>query len=488
MAYQTGTINSFSELKSILSAALTTNGWTEEVNGDVSLFKSGKCHVTCDVQDVPGIWDQNHIGFDYQQDLRYPNYEAFYYHNVPSSSSSGPFYALSAHWPITFAFDGIPEQEITFTWITGQPSNAGKWSVSGSISGAFADATVRVPYDDGGLSFGWSTTINNNSYHQYLEDPAYWVDPSTPPQIIYPLAPEQNQALAFRCGHESDGSGTLTGISPVSFQQRQSGFYSRQNDYPTATPAVDVPNNIFPVIYHLHMLSDPNEVWLIVEDSRFEEADTSVRNTWIGFGETKSQAKGYYFTGSLSQSYVTSTTNMVGDNIPFRYRSSSRSSISNGGYIYNQNYDRTLCPFFDDFSAVLYDPVVGERYKEMRSATSTSRYGVCLLGGSQSDTYSGHRRANVGRGHSSVLNQPWLCPITFEIDSVHRLNNLGYTVMVTAEINGVRHIAMDGVKNGEVISDGAENWKCYAGFERGIGQFGPETSGYFGFAVRYDGP
>jgi hypothetical protein len=488
MAYQTGTINSFGELKTILSAALTTNGWTEEVNGDVSLFKSGKCHVTCEIQDVPGIFDRNHTQFDRGQSLKSAKYEAFYYHNLPITDYLSN-YALSSHWPITFAFDGIPEQEITFTWITGQLASAGKWSVSGSISGAFADAQVRVPYDDGGLSFGWSTSASNGSYHPFLEDPARWIDSSTPPQIIYPLAPEQNQAFAFRSGHESDGAGTLTGTAEDERQRRQIGFYSRQNDYDDNDVA-SAPNNIFPVTYHLHVLNDPNEVWLIIEDSRFEAANTSVRNTWLGFGETKSQAKGYYFTGSLAQYDTASTTNMVGEYYPFRYRSTtmSISQASPNNLIYNQAPDRTLNPFSDNRYAVLYDPVVGERYKSMYANSNSYKYGVSLLSDSVSGVISGHRRASYNRGHSTVLNQPWLCPITFEIDSVYRSNSVGMTAMVTAEINGVRHINMDGVQNGEVISDGAENWKCYAGFERGIGQSGNYTSGSFGFAVRYDGP
>ena len=486
MSYQTGTINSFSELKAIMSSELTANGWTEEANGGISLFKSGKCHVTVEVEDVANVFNSNHQTFDFKE-LRYPIYEAFNFHNIGAAKTSNSVaLALSAHWPINISFVGIPNQEITFIWVGGQPASAGKWSVSGSVSGAFPDATVRVPYENGGLSFSWTTRHQPYQYYYLLDDVNNWPDASTPPTITFPVVFEANQGMWFKAGHESDGAGALTGQSPAINQRKLKGFYSRQNDGEVEGVPGDLPvtRNIFPAKYHVHVLSDPNEVWLIIEDSRFQSGERSVRNTWLGFGETKSQAKGFYFVGSLTAWYE--------DNSPLNYatpfhRRDVRSE-TNTNYI-NNGSDRVLNPFSQDYDSVLYDPIVGERYKEMSIPYNRSAYaGVAHLLKGPNDQSLGSNRSIYNRGHSSVLNQPWLCPITFEIGNSTSNDSTATKVMVTAEINGVRHISMNGVLNGEVISDGANNWICYAGFEREIGATGRYTSGNFGFAIQYDGP
>ena len=45
MAYETGTVSSFDDLLTKMSTFVTANGWQEETDGDIKLFKHNRCHV-----------------------------------------------------------------------------------------------------------------------------------------------------------------------------------------------------------------------------------------------------------------------------------------------------------------------------------------------------------------------------------------------------------------------------------------------------------
>ena len=68
-------------------------------------------------------------------------------------------------------------------------------------------------------------------------------------------------------------------------------------------------------------------------------------------------------------------------------------------------------------------------------------------------------------------------------------------VTIIANPKNARYLRIDNVSPGEVISFGADKWKCYPFFKKDIAQrdgvpgiTGASHSGTFGYAVRYDGP
>ena len=526
MAYQTGIINSFYELKTILSTVLPANGWTEEVNGDRSVFKSGKCHALVEVVNR-SFFEQPYVNMSYSEFFTKPGFEQYYVStgwDWDVSSARSYRAALIGWLPLNIEFDGIPEQAITLTWIPDQGSRYNsKFSVVGSVSGAFPDWETSVSggptysgsYDQGGLSFQRSTlSPYSTNYYTYLNERNNWLDENTPPGLYVPAPAdqEQNQLMLFYPGHKSDGAGTLTGVSDATSGQRNEyyhnggkGFNSRPVDRYYSSPEYDQPtSNIFPARYHLHALTDPNEVWLIVEDNRHQVTGTSVRNTWIGFGETVSSGDGFYMNASLGYSSHAGNSPKADnlddpdrnyDNYPFVFGQTSPQSYPKSNTMFwgasVQGYEhRHLIPFGSYRGVVLYDPVIGDRYRFFDGYDSSylSPTKVAL----QASSYgASHLRDDYGGNESKILNQPLLQPISFEVLDSTSGGIREYRRMATSSVAGVRKVSMEHVANGEVISDGVNNWKCYVGYEQSpvrTGQTFEAGSGNYGFAIRYDGP
>ena len=488
MAYQSGTITNFFDLWAVMRTFLLANNWTEEPGtpgeglGSKSVFVNGKCHVDLGVRYAGPFFD----GKSNYGSLGNLSYGYTLTHNQLSAGDYRVLYGLSDNWPKQIAFSGA-EEDLTFTWVE---DVGGRWTVVGGVTGAYADATPGVAYSDRGLTFGWPTENSPASYRGYLDNSTLWENGLAP--AIYYLAGQQDQAITMVAGHSSDGAGELNGEPDYadlrySYMDHEKVFFSRAKLGANNDAYQMYADDIFPLTYHLHASTDPDEFWCVLEDYAQATVDRGPRVLWMGFGGTQSYADepGFYAVSQVALStqgdwlYSVQNLGATGSQI--------WPTLSTVGFSVPRLVQAQI-PFYYCKSTVVYDTTIGNRYKYFTENANT----LAGTDSGQLDYNTAQLQApnfRVGGVSSNpVILAPLLYPVALHQDMEVTGSNPNRRMPI-AQIKSLRHIEMDYVTHGEVISDGAQNWKCYAGVQRAIGvTTGQGESGKFGFAIRYDGP
>lgn len=449
MAYETGTVSSFDDLLAKMSTFVTANGWQEETDGDIKLFKHNRCHVRA---------------------------ETYRGENLASTGAyASQRYEYSRPQNVVKPLDDT----ITITYISQPYGNTYEGcvvSVHSQMLGSLPDFTIPAlgpapgyiagSYSEGGVSFDWYYRGEGWSGEDYLIGVAYGFSDYTGLGITY--------------GTGSDGATNLTGRPTWNNQYfTADGVKSMDSRYGMNA------GNPFPLTYHFHAITEPTtEFFCVLEDDskRTETAGPLVQ--WMGFGEFESVAgeNGFY---AIACAYPTTgllTTSYYGYHIGSQYM-----------FYYNSEQRFPMIPFGGAFAyphCYIYDVTIGSPWKRIGGPTGG-------LDGSSIDTVWGVNNTQVWKGvrygdsANSQLQAPLLYPQEF-----HAVTNPGaatssyndYPSILLGSPNIFRQVKLTYTEHGEVVSDGAENWKCYSCYQREDRTPAANVvSGYlFGFALRKD--
>ena len=243
--------------------------------------------------------------------------------------------------------------------------------------------------------------------------------------------------------------------------------------------------NPFPLNYHFHAITEPTtEFFCVLEDDarRTETAGPLVQ--WMGFGEFESVAgeNGFY---AIACAYPTTDLFLLDRYGYHRYASEM---------FYNHFQIFPMIPFGGAQyypHCYIYDVTIGSPWKRIGAAHSgqdaSSIDGV--WGVQDTQTWKGRR---YGDSASSQLQAPLLYPQEFHAltTPTHGAYDAdgSYPSMLLGSPNIFRQVKLTYTEHGEVVSDGAENWKCYSCYQReDRAPAYTVASGYlFGFALRKD--
>lgn len=225
----------------------------------------------------------------------------------------------------------------------------------------------------------------------------------------------------------------------------------------------------FPINYEIHLFANPDEVYCIVNyNSDFYQQISFGKSDVPGIGGT-----GAWFTGSYRSDV---NLKMASSRLVYMssYTSNCGTSPYNGmacGLFFCQG---TSGIYFGGYVHCGLDSV---GWKEEGSSTAGSGlYGISYAAGLLTAMPNLSNNANV------------LVPIK----AIQYRNDNGRTVV--ANFRNARYLRIDNVVPGEIITFGAEQWKCYPMYRKdatvrnGVSwSTGAQHSGTWGYAIKYTG-
>lgn len=216
---------------------------------------------------------------------------------------------------------------------------------------------------------------------------------------------------------------------------------------------------VFPLTYHIHVLSAPDEVYVCCNFS-------VTRWQWLAFGCTPAAGlpgTGGWYGASSSEGGVANFVSLADD-----IAASGAWSVS--GAFWAQNSSGGSMKGINCY--------VHAGYPGWSSATTADTEG-------QADAWNQaqpliRRQPNAWNGEVSLL------PITVMIRAAEAKRRL------VAQIAHARYLRNDNLADGEIITLGADKWRAYPFVQKNAavrnGGFGISHSGTLGWAIRYDGP
>lgn len=231
----------------------------------------------------------------------------------------------------------------------------------------------------------------------------------------------------------------------------------------------------FPINYEIHLFTNPDEVYCIINyNSDFYQQLSFGKSDVPGIGGT-----GAWFTGA-KRSDQTLTD---GTNYGFKVFMSPNWPENVG----TSPYDGYGCGLFFD------NPAQGGSYYPSFIHTGLDAT-PWRSGQSGSSALTGYRGAGTQVG-SLLMQLPNLynnANVLLPIKPVALRSSGGVTII--ANPKNARYLRIDNVVPGEIITFGAEQWKCYPFYRKnstvrnGVGwSTGASHSGTFGYAIRYTG-
>lgn len=451
MAYETGTVSSFDDLLTKMSTFVTANGWQEEADGDIKLFKHNRCHVRA----------ETYRGFTL----------------ASTGAYASPRYAVSRPTNIVKPVDDT----MTITYISRLTGNYQGCvvSVHSELLGSLPDFTIPAlnvnggsyiagSYSEGGVSFDWY--YNGNSYASENN--------GTIIGVTYEFSDYTGLGITYGTG--SDGATNLTGRPTYNTVQfTANGVKSMDSRYGMNG------GNPFPLTYHFHAITEPTtEFFCVLEDDsrRTETAGPLVQ--WMGFGEFESVAgeNGFY---AIACAYP---TEYLLDTPYYGYHTSPAQMFYN-----NSSQRFPMIPFGGAEyypHCYIYDVTIGSPWKRIGGpeAGDDNSSLDCVWGVQNTQIWKGVR---YGDSANSQLQAPLLYPHEFHaLTSTDIRTDVAqyYPSILLGSPNIFRQVKLTYTEHGEVVSDGAENWKCYSCYQReDLTPGSSVVSGYlFGFALRKD--
>ena len=273
-------------------------------------------------------------------------------------------------------------------------------------------------------------------------------------------------------------SDTKNGYDQLRLHGGTSQTGSTLNDQPPNGYGVKICSNVghvigFPVTYHISVFDAPDEVYCVINyNSDFYQQLSFGKSDVPGIG-----GSGAWFTGArrsdleLNSSYGSVV-------MTYAVWPEVLATFSLAGVAY---YACGL--FFDD--AHTWGSSAGASYVHTGLDSTPWR-----------SASGGYRGAGTNVG-SLLMQLPSLfnsANVLLPIKPVAVRSSGGVTTI--ANPKNARYLRIDNVSPGEVITYGAEKWKCYPFFKKdlsarnGGNKFpnGAAHSGTFGYAIRYDGP
>jgi hypothetical protein len=451
MAYETGTVSSFDDLLTKMSTFVTANGWQEEADGDIKLFKHNRCHVRAETYGGVAL------------------------------TSTGAYASTRDNYSRPENVVSLLGDIITITYISRLMDNTYEGcvvSVHSELLGSLPDFTIPAvgsspdfiagSYSESGVSFDWYYSGNSYSGEGY----------GTLIGVTYEGTVHAGLGITYGTG--SDGATNLTGRPTYDHAYfTANGVKSMDSRY-----GMNV-GNPFPLTYHFHAITEPTtEFFCVLEDDsrRTETAGPLVQ--WMGFGEFESVAgeNGFYAIACAYPTEDLLTTSSYG------YHTSPQHTF------YNNNGQRfPMIPFGgSEYTphCYIYDVTIGSPWKRIGGRFGLDTSSIDLVWGvGSTQTWKGVR---YGDSANSQLQAPLLYPqefhaLTTPTHAAHYADG-SYPSMLLGSPNIFRQLKLTYTEHGEVVSDGAENWKCYSCYQReDRAPAYTVVSGYlFGFALRKD--
>ena len=230
----------------------------------------------------------------------------------------------------------------------------------------------------------------------------------------------------------------------------------------------------FPINYEIHLFTNPDEVYCIINyNSDFYQQLSFGKSDVPGIGGT-----GAWFTGAKRSDQT------LTDGTTFGFKVSMSASWPET--VGTSSYDGYGCGLFFDnpnvsgrcFPSFVHTGLDATPWRSGQSGTSALtgyRGGGSQVGSLLMQLPNLHNSANV------------LLPIK----PVALRSSGGVTII--ANPKNARYLRIDNVVPGEIITFGAEQWKCYPFYRKdstvrnGVGSTGATHSGTFGYAIRYTG-
>lgn len=226
----------------------------------------------------------------------------------------------------------------------------------------------------------------------------------------------------------------------------------------------------FPVSYEIHTFANPDEVHCVINyNSDFYQTLAFGKSDIPGVGGAAS-----WFTGSMESTL--SLTSVSNANV---YMSASGTTDCG-----STPYGGIACPYFFSQQAGSYqssfahsslDSVANWRC-DNNPTVGTGCYGVSYA-------------ASLLVSLPNLSNQ---ATVLIPVKAIAYRNSFGLTII--ANPKNVRYCRMDNIVPGEIVTFGADRWKCYPMYRKdatarnGVGwSTGAQHSGTFGFAIRYTG-
>lgn len=229
----------------------------------------------------------------------------------------------------------------------------------------------------------------------------------------------------------------------------------------------------FPINYEIHLFTNPDEVYCVINfNSDFYQQLSFGKSDVPGIGGT-----GAWFTGAKGSAQPLNGANA---NKAFM-------SVSWPESVAMTTYDGFACGLFLDsavgggsyFSSFVHTGLDSTPWRSGHSGSSALT--GCRGGGSQ-----------VGSLLQQLPNLYNNANVLLPIKPVALRSSGGVTII--ANPKNARYLRIDNVVPGEIITFGAEQWKCYPFYRKdstvrnGVGwSTGATHSGTFGYAIRYTG-
>ena len=229
----------------------------------------------------------------------------------------------------------------------------------------------------------------------------------------------------------------------------------------------------FPINYEIHLFTNPDEVYCVINyNSDFYQQLSFGKSDVPGIGGT-----GAWFSGAKG-----STQSLTG-----AYANKVFLSVSWPESVATTTYDGFGCGLFLDssvgggiyFSSFVHTGLDSTPWRSGYSGTAALT--GCRGGGSQ-----------VGSLLQQLPNLYNSANVLLPIKPVALRSSGGVTII--ANPKNARYLRIDNVVPGEIITFGAEKWKCYPFYRKdstvrnGVSwDTGATHSGTFGYAIRYTG-
>lgn len=277
--------------------------------------------------------------------------------------------------------------------------------------------------------------------------------------------------LTLRGGNGIDGSNLLTDANsnPVSIGTLTASIASVWSYVDWA----------FPITYHIHIATNPDEVWMFVETN----AGTW---QWLGFGRMVSSANpgtGVFYTATMGNNYTSSSG---------QERQHDRIGISatdNGQYLGSAGgVSFSPYPFWAEY---LYSSFFNGYIHGMNGLTGAAGWSSNTLGNFRTSPFNRPTTMRpiypqLGRSPNTWNNEAILFPFYIMFPRPDNGNSL------IGNLSHVRALRMDFIESQTIIDLSPDKWKVYPAYKKSTGSFAggiqnQTTSGGMGIAVRYDG-
>lgn len=229
-------------------------------------------------------------------------------------------------------------------------------------------------------------------------------------------------------------------------------------------------NVTFPVTYHLHILTAPDEVYVIIN------YDVS-KYQWLAFGCSPAAGS----TGTGTWAAATFGCSPTGTSFTSNRTGGDRLYITPYGGGQGNN---------DSTSAGLFYNVFGTNSFGFTTDNSVMHSNI--------GTHSGWSAISTNMPNASEANGPLMAvsPNAWnQLSILHRIIPSSPFVgsskrQVIGKIEHARYLKINNHEPGSIITLGSDRWKLYPFHEKGSAELNgySANSGFYGHAIRYDGP